>query len=391
MRIRENLGGIINNMGRNNFSTNNSSTKVGRVYGVVTTLNTPTKKQFERAGGFNGIGTILYLDFNQSQNIEGNNLDSFLNNCSLAKPSVFNQPNPLLGELVPLYELPSPASEISPNGFQMYYGTSINLYNDAQQNSISNSGRLGTTITEVNDIRNLQPFEGDYIIQNKKSGIRFGSTVKNFSNINEWSNLGNNGDPITILVNGYITSDTGSFIPNIEEINKEQSSIYLTSTQKLPLQPGASIINPRVNTILPKDYNSSQLIFNSDRITLNSKKDEILLFSKTNMELNSDNIININAGKIAHINSPSVLLGINKDGSYPTEPILLGGKTHDLLLVLMSTLSNLAGYLSEACVATSDGTLAIPACNDAGTQLFTDITKLTRLLETITSDKVYTT
>jgi hypothetical protein len=57
----------------------------------------------------------------------------------------------------------------------------------------------------------------------------------------------------------------------------------------------------------------------------------------------------------------------------------------------MSTLSNLAGYLSEACVATSDGTLAIPACNDAGTQLFADITKLTRLLETITSDKVYTT
>ena len=192
------------------------------------------------------------------------------------------------------------------------------------------------------------------------------------------------------MVNGYITTNKKDLTPNIEEINKELSSIYLTSTQKLPLKPGASIINPRVNTILPKDYNSPQLIINSDRITLNAKKDEVLLFAKSNIELNSDNIININAGRVAHINSPTICLGTNKDGSYPTEPVLLGGKTHDLLLDLCNTLINLAGYLATATVPTTEGAIPVTACNHGGEQLFNDISNLIDKLSTITAEKVYT-
>ena len=77
MRVRENLGGIINNLGRNNFSSKNSLFKVGKVYGIVTTENTPTKKQFERAGGFSGVGKIFYKEFQGSINISGSQLDSF--------------------------------------------------------------------------------------------------------------------------------------------------------------------------------------------------------------------------------------------------------------------------------------------------------------------------
>ena len=101
---------------------------------------------------------------------------------------------------------------------------------------------------ENSNILPLQQFEGDVTLEGRKGqGIRFGSTVSKRSNINEWSSVGNNGDPITILVNGYVTSSADSQVI-IEEINKEQSSIYLTSTQAIPLTPGASIVNPRSNT-----------------------------------------------------------------------------------------------------------------------------------------------
>ena len=388
MRIRENLGGL---MASTSKLTPSSATKaqIGKVYGIVLDANTPSKELFERSGGWSGIGTVFYLDYEQSKNIPKDQVK--LSTCKIAKPFYANvQDYPLVGELVCIIDAPAPTSQVNNSASQKYYTGTINLWNNNQQNSLTDDS-LGKTFTEKADIRNLYFFEGDRIYQGRKgNGLRFGSTVKLHSDINEWSSIGEDGDPITIMVNGYVTTDSGSSVPNIEEINKEQSSIYLTSTQKLPLIPGASIVNPRVNTIKPNNYNSSQLIFNSDRITLNAKKDEVLLFAKSNIELNSDNIININAGKVAHINSPSIALGTNTDGSYPTEPVLLGGKTHDLLLDLCNTLINLAGYLATATVPTSEGAVCVTACNHGGEQLFNDVSNLIDRLSTITSEKVYT-
>lgn len=387
MRIRENLGTLIAATSRKAETTPTTKPAIGKVCGVVLNENTPSKELFIKSGGWNGIGTVFYLDFEQSKGVDIKTVD--LNTCKIAKPFHANSQNyPLLGELIHLIEAPSPTSQVTNNTEQKYYTGTVNIWNNNQHNSLTDDS-LGKTFAEKSDIRSLYPFEGDIIhLGRKGNGLRFGGTVKSQSNINEWSSIGEDGDPITIIVNGYITTDIIGPTINIEEINKEKSSIYMTSTQKLPLQPGASIINPRVNTISPKDYISSQLIFNSDRITLNSKKDEVLLFAKTNIELNSDNIININAGQTAHINSPTIALGTNSDGSYPTEPVLLGGRTYELFLEIFGALTNLASALSSA-TSTAEG-LCIPGCNIAGTQLFADINNLLNKLETIASEKVYT-
>jgi hypothetical protein len=267
---------------------------------------------------------------------------------------------------------------------------SFNIFNNSQQNSPINIG-LGKTFIEQEDIRPLEAFEGDFIIQGRKSnGIRFGSTTKAASNLNEWSNVGKDGDPIIILTNGYITSNSSSLAPNVEEINKEMSTIYMTSTQKLPLNPAAIITNPINNPVQPKYYSYPQLIMNSDRITLNAKKDEVLIYGATNISLSSDNIVNINAGRVAHINSPAIALGTNKDGSYPTEPVLLGGKTHDFLLEMLNAMTTLAGFLASSTVPTTEGAICVTDCNLAGEQLLVDIGNLIDKLETITSEKVYT-
>jgi len=366
---------------------NNNKPQIGKVFGVITTENTPTKALFDANGGWGGIGTVFYLDYENSKDISSTDL----NKCKIAKPFHASQQNyPLIGELIHIIDGPSPTTQLGNFAIQKYYTGTINVWNNNQQNAPSGD-TLGKTFTEKADIRNLYSFEGDRIFSGRKgNGLRFGSTVKSKSNINEWSNIGNDGDPITILVNGYVTTDTGSLTPNIEEINKEKSSIYLTSTQVLPFQPGASIINPRVNTIKPNDYGFSQIILNSDRITLNAKKDEVLLFAKGNIELSTDNVVNINAGRVAHINAPSIALGTNKDGTYPTEPILLGGKTYELLLDLFGALSLLAGSLSEASVATREGAILVTSCNVAGEQLLADVENLLTKLDTITSQKVYT-
>jgi hypothetical protein len=101
-----------------------------------------------------------------------------------------------------------------------------------------NSIPLGYTFEENQEVKNLQPFEGDIILQARfGQSIRFGSTVPIMKKSNNWSNYGNNGDPITIIVNGQGQTKTLSkFDPIVEDINKDKSSIYLTAGQEINLQ-----------------------------------------------------------------------------------------------------------------------------------------------------------
>jgi hypothetical protein len=386
-KIKENLGGFALASSRMNSPVAPSSTNVGKVFGVITTENTPTKDLFEANGGFNGIGTVFYLEYGSGKNVSVTDLTK----CKVAKPFFAdNQHYPLVGELILLVDGPNPISQdVNSTAAQKYYLGVINLWNNNQQNA-PGTGNLGKTFSENADIRNLLAFEGDRIYQGRKgNGIRFGSTVAAYSNLNEWSSIGNDGDPITILANGYVTTDSSSLAPNIEEINKEQASVYLTTSQLIPLQPNRNdSLNPITKPLLANQYNSSQVILNADRITLNSKKDEVMIFATTNVEINTNNTINLNANGYTHINSPRINLGTNVDGTLPTEPVLLGGKTHDLILDLCTALQNVAYYLSMA-TATSEGS-PIPAINDAGTQLFNDIQNLLGDLDNIQSTQTFT-
>jgi hypothetical protein len=64
----------ISNTYNSNNQQQNTQQIIGKVYGVITTLNTPTKEAFEANGGFNGIGTIFYLNYDETSNL--NNSDS---------------------------------------------------------------------------------------------------------------------------------------------------------------------------------------------------------------------------------------------------------------------------------------------------------------------------
>jgi hypothetical protein len=95
--------------------------------------------------------------------------------------------------------------------------------------------KLGLYFKEKLNIKPLLPYEGDMILEGRfGNSIRFGSTNNNseISNPNGWSENGITGDPITIIRNGQSsTLDEKGWLPTIENINDDASSIYLTSNQ----------------------------------------------------------------------------------------------------------------------------------------------------------------
>ena len=389
MRIRENLSPIISSLARNNFNTN-KKVQVGRVYGVVTTENTPTEDMFKKVGGFNSIGTIFYLDYDSAKNITGSVDNGFLDSCKVARPlNPQHQYYPLLGELVALEDYPSPASQIQDTTSRKYYTGIINVWSNQQQNSqpANNDASLGLTFVENPSTRPLLAFEGDHIIQGRQgSALRFSSTTKLYNDINEWSDIGEDDSPITILTNGFSYQSKEKYY--VEQINQDLSSIYLTSTQKIPLQTDKTgILNNLTNPLNVPDYFNSQAIINSDRIVLNSEKDEVMIFAKTNIEINTKNIINLNADERVHLNANAVFLGPYNSINAP-QPVLLGNETINLFIHLQETLTRLASYLSSV-VSTSEGS-PIVGLNAAGRELFNDMNKANSLLEKITSKKVFT-
>ncbi len=374
--------------GNNNFAPFIPPT-TGRVYGVVTTENTPTAAMFKKVGGFNAIGTIFYLNYNESIGVVGSMDDAFLDGCSIAKPISSQIANyPVLHELVNILNLPSSDTQQSPGSTFPYY-TLINLWNSVQQNAqpANINANLGITFVENSNIRSLLPFEGDYIIQGRQGGsIRFSSTTKLYSDKNEWSSIGNEDSPIAIITNGLKFDPKKSYY--VEQINKDDSSLYLTSTQQLPLQTDRTgVLNPLTNPIEASKYFNPQAILNSDRIILNSKKDEVMLFAKTNVEISTKNIINLNAGDRVHLNSDRVFLG-TVNNQLPTENIVLGGKLHDLLLDLMDTIHQFGTDIASA-IGSPEGTPATDIIS-AANSLCNSINNIEKNLEGILSQQNFT-
>jgi len=389
MRIKENLSSVVSSIGKNNFVSTKKA-QVGRVYGVVTTENTPTEAMFKKVGGFNGIGTVFYLDYEQAKTTEGNIGDTFFNNCKTAKPlySQF-QYFPVLGELVYLEDFPSPITQISNTSTQKYYISTINLWGNNQQNAqpASDKDNLGVTFVENPNIKSLLSFEGDHIIQGRQgNALRFSSTTKLYNNLNEWSNVGNDDSPITLITNGFSYDPKEKF--HVEKINQDASSIYLTSTQQIPLQTDKTgVLNPLTKPIDPSKYFNAQVIINSDRVVLNSKRDEVMIFAKTNIELNTKNIINLNADERVHLSSNTIFLG-TVNNQLPTEPLVLGDKLNTILENLLDSLYSFGASLSTV-VGSPEGAPAMDI-NAAAESLLNDIDRINNNLEGILSQQNFT-
>ena len=136
---------------------------------------------------------------------------------------------------------------------------------------------LGKGFSERDDVASLQPFIGDTLIEGRFGhSMRFGFTPEGSDTTQtpSWSSSTDN-DPIIILSNGRKTGGSfNKFI--IEDVNDDQSSIWLTSSQKITLSPAQSGIGA---ADAQSSFEKPTILLNSDRVYLNSKSDTIILNS----------------------------------------------------------------------------------------------------------------
>lgn len=335
-----------------------------RVVDIVLSSDHP---KFDEVGGYNGIGTIFI-----------NPIDPPLPDGSTfpeVRPLFSNIKNyPLINELVIILSLPSSEIQVNNDSKVLYYINLINLWNHPHHNALPNvfnnevlpdsqkkdyiqteagSVRrvtdnsteitLGKTFKEKSNLHPLLPFEGDVIFEGRwGNSFRLGSTVK--SNANNWSTTGNNGDPISIFRNGQsIDANDEGWVNIVEDINKDISSLYLTSTQTIPLTPSSNKYNSYDTApISINKFDKSQVIITSGRLVFNSKDDHILLSSKKSINLNSIDSVNLDT-KNTIINSKKIYLGDKK----ATENVILGKTFLNDFNILLNDLKLLASTLQS--------------------------------------------
>ncbi len=334
-------------------------------YTILDNKTEPTV--FKEFGEWSAIGSLFFQKINNPNPSPNFTSDNF------AKPLFPNNKIfPLENEIV--YILPLPNSDIQGdvNDVSYYYFQPVNIWNSVHHNAIpdpingnslppsqqqdyeqteagavrrvtdgSSEIELGDTFVEKLDIKNLQPFEGDIFYECRwGQSLRFGSTVNNSPISNPWSRTGQNGDPLTILRNSQYDDGKDAWIPQVEDINKEGSSIYMTSTQAIPIEVSSkSYKSYKTAPTSPDKFASEQIILNSGRLLFNTKEDSILMSSKKSINLNAVNDVNIDAPKTV-IQSNEVLLG-DKNAF---EPVILGNK-------FLTDLSNVLTSIRDLSIA----------------------------------------
>ena len=396
------VNNIFNSSKNNNFNTFtnlglNSLIISARVISIVLDESHP---RFVELGAWNGLGTIEF-DLVSSPT-PPNQLYSIARPLDPTFKSL-----PLINEIVYILALPSTGIGKFSTKKINYYINTVSIWNhphhnafpqnsnilppsqqkDYQQTELGSVRRvtdqsteifLGATFKERSNIHPLLPFEGDKIIEGRwGNSIRFGSTVKDTPNI--WSSTGVDGDPITILRNGQGIQTEEGWVPTVEDINNDDTSIYFTSTQKIPLKASSTSYSSYSSNppSTPNEYSGKQLILNSGRLVFNSTEDHILLSSKKTVNINAINGFSVDSPQSV-IQSNSVLLG----GVNATESVLKGDTTINILVDLVNQLQALTVALQTV---TPQAGFAVAA---AASQLAPQLAVIRAQLQDTTKSKV---
>jgi len=263
---------------------------------------------------------------------------------------------PLINEIVYIISLPSSDMNKANTRKKTYYISNVGIWNHPHHNAFppnpdnltetqiqdSTGINLGKTFKERSNIHPLLPFEGDFIQEGRwGNSLRFGSTVQETPN--DWSMYGTNGDPITILRNGQGNQTEEGWTPIVEDINNDNSSIYLTSTQDIPLNISSTDYTSYSGSASPSNqYGGSQIILNSGKLTFNLKQDHILLSSAKSINLNAQESVNIDTRNCI-VSATKIYLG----GHIATEPLMLGDRTINFLKLLLSSVNELNNTLKN--------------------------------------------
>ena len=263
-----------------------------------------------------------------------------------AKPlSPYVRRVPLQGEIVMLIAGPAPEiAALSPNA-NTYYIDVVNVQGLINHNSVPTSGKVtkgggggGGSVAaganggsappspdknffEDDNSAYIQHYVGDVLLEGRYGqSLRFSSSQKNkglFTKSTMWEQ-GDAGDPITVLRNSKFKGPGNKFYA--EDLEKDDSMLILTSTQKLPLKPASNAKKAANEVGIQDKYEKNQILLNSGRLILNARQEDILAYAKKGVHIAADKVA-IDAQMKFTVDSPAIHLG-----AMAIEPLILGQK-----------------------------------------------------------------
>jgi hypothetical protein len=182
--------------------------------------------------------------------------------------------------------------------------------------------------------------------------IRFAGGNSKKSPFTDDSNV---NKPLIIISNGQKEAENG-FQHIVEDINEDPTSIFLTSDHNIPL----TLANDKRDSYdtkpdTPSNYKGAQLLFNSNRITINSKESDILL----------SDTVNIDGKDYMCIDADKIYLGVKArtNSGANKQPAVLGHRMEAFMQDVLDQLISIAKAMGKAKTIKGD---AIPTINLRG-------------------------
>ena len=280
-----------------------------------------------------------------------------------------------------------------------FYTQKLNLYNNVDTNILPGLSKIHNpwkregykdNLPNVKDrvIRQLKAEEGDITFNGRfGNSIRFGSNVKS---VKETETEGKKNSPNVIIRAGQGVQETILKKPVKEDINKDGSSLWMTTDQVVPLfQSSVS----RVPDLQPKELDGKQIILNSDRIVFNSKGTDTFVYSNRDINLVSNNRIVLEGHKNVYLGTApkqGETTGWVSDNSN-IQPVLRGDQTMNLVDSLLDALIDFAKTIGGAKGTVVDFIVPISDIIEGASGLKGALTELKTRLDEPKSDKVKTT
>ena len=209
---------------------------------------------------------------------------------------------------------------------------------------------------EDTDVRPLRQYAGDITIEGRfGNSIRFGSNHR--KGIHSSNDSSDNYVSPNVKIQAGLQMDAPvkeqQFAkPVDEDINEDGSCVWLTTDEKVTLEPGSSAATTHYeNFAPPSEYKGKQIHLNSDRLIFNSKQEETIVFSKKDIYCNTQAEFIVDADEKIILNTPGPSL-INSNGRMDLvtqdktviespniylgddgadEPVVLGNKLLDIM------------------------------------------------------------
>jgi len=379
MAYNPSLGALTDVLGKGLTSTPKvEGVKYGRVVEVILSKEEPGEKYYKKYGELESINGIFYKNiFDSTQEDELDTLPfAYYDSTAVTKV-------PFPGEIVMVYSRPKRSTGEGDYPFVNYYTDPINIWNNPHHNilpdpkSSNTEVVLGDNLIEKENITGLHPFGGDVLLEG-----RLGQSLR-FSGykhpLNSFTDDSNNGKPFAILKVGQ-DKDFNKLEKYIENIDKDPSSIYLTSEHVVPITPSVTK-QDSFKGDKPEDINifkGNQVVVDSGRIVLHSKTDSLLLNSKNYITLGS-NAVNVDALEYISSDAPEIFIGAKAE-----QPAVLGDSNEEFLKKLLSLLQTIANNFNLA----KDPVSTTSAVAGLGPFILKEVSALTSKLESLKSKKV---